>query len=105
MRVPIDFLNQYRKIAARCERLIRLPFERRPLPKQPPLTRLAIESQFRNPVIHPSRRIVPYHPHLDNQHILAFDPIFRAHLMASAGRGAPTTEWPDDGFDAPQFNF
>jgi hypothetical protein len=23
----------------RCERLIRLPFERRPLPKQPPLTR------------------------------------------------------------------
>jgi hypothetical protein len=96
MRIPIDFLNQYRKIAARCERLIRLPFERRPLPKQPPLTRLAIESQFRNPVIHPSRRIVPYHPHLDNQHILARHDIPCAQAKTAAvfeRRAAERQSW------------
>src|SRR5258706_11034632 len=105
MRISINLLDQHGELPIRCQRLIRLPSERRPLPKQPPLSRLAIELEFRDPVIHPSRRIVPYHPHFDNQHILALDTIFRAHLMASVGRRAPTAQRPDDGFDALQFNF
>ncbi len=62
MRIAINLLDQHGELPMRCQRLIRLPSERRPLPKQPPLSRLAIELEFRDPVIHPSRRIVPYHP-------------------------------------------
>ena len=90
MRIAINLLDQHGELPARCQRLIRLPSERRPLPKQPPLSRLAIELEFRDPVIHPSRRIVPYHPHLDNQHILARHdiPCAQAKTAAVFERGA-----------------
>src|SRR6266481_560638 len=51
MRIAINLLDQHGELPMRCQRLIRLPSERRPLPKQPPLSRLAIELEFRDPVI------------------------------------------------------
>jgi hypothetical protein len=50
MRIPIYFLNEDRKIAARGHRLIRLPFERRTLcqnKRQSPALRL--NRSFANP--------------------------------------------------------
>ena len=84
----INLLNQSAQFAACRQRLVPVPFQVRPLPKEPPLIGGSNVFELRDRGLDRYRRIIPFRPPLKDNDLMSLHAVFQTQLVLEMRRTA-----------------